>query len=74
MLRQSHKRGWVGGREWDRWWGDEQPEAGYSYPLLGLFGLASYDSKKPAIGSNIPRGPERHLTTTGVIFRSVPSM
>ena len=51
--------------------GNGQSKAGYTF--LGLFRVASYESKKaPAIGPDMPGGHKRHLTNTGANFISIP--
>ena len=42
-------------------------------PLLGLFRLAMSPRSASHISSKMLRGPKRHLTTTGVNFRPMPS-
>ena len=58
------------------WWA----AIGGLYHPLGLFGLAmglrsaSHRLNMPATGPNILGQPKRHLSTTGVNFRPMPSM
>ena len=55
------------------WWGRVGSQRQVKTYIRSV-GLAMSPRSASHIGSNMLRGPKRHLTTTGVNFRTMPSM